>query len=441
MSFAEKNIESMISDLKDLVSIPSVSNDLHQVGQALDRILKIAEKLGFSTKKVIEGSVGIVEAGEGSETLGILVHVDVVPPGSQEKWDTDPFQLTEKDGRLFGRGTLDDKGPAVAVLYAMKGALETLGSFQKKICLIIGTQEEVEWTDMNAYTARFEPADYGFTPDGAFPIANIEKGYMDILLKFPIDTSDTALSQEKVITSISAGTGNNVVPGECTVELSDGTLLTARGKAVHSCQPEKGRNAIFEMAACLSENRVAQNPMKDIFDMICETFGSNYGEKLDLKPRPQYYLGEYIHRDVFVPTVIRTTESHLIISVNVRFAYLTSPEDIRSAFHSLCGKYGGTMEVTDFLPTVFVSREKPFLKEMADAYEEITGKKNSFQLAYGSSYAKAMPSLVSWGPVFSPEEDTCHEENEYISIKDLITITEIYRRAIEKIAGTDRSLK
>ena len=441
MSFAKKNIEAMIRDLRELVNIPSISDDLPQVGLALDKTLIIAESLGFSTTKVIEGSVGIVETGQGSETLGILVHVDVVPAGNLKKWSTNPFQLTEKNGKLFGRGTLDDEGPAIAALYAMKGAMESLGSFQKKVRLIIGTQEEVEWTDMNAYTARFEPVDYGFTPDGAFPIANIEKGYMDVLLKFPINTSCEGVPHKKVIKSISAGTGTNVVPGECTVELSDGTVLTAQGKAVHSCQPEKGKNAIFEMAKCLSENRISQNRIKDIFDMICENFSSTYGEKLGLEPKPQYYQGEYIDQDVFVPSIIKTTESHLEISVNIRFTYLTSPEELRSVFLSLCEKYNGTMEITDYLPAVFVSKEKPFLKEMAEAYEEVTQKKNSFQLAYGGSYAKAMPNLVSWGPVFSFKEDTCHEENEYIRIKDLITITEIYQRAIEKIAGTRQSLK
>ena len=91
------------------------------------------------------------------------------------------------------------------------------------------------------------------------------------------------------------------------------------------------------------------------------------------------------------------------------------------------------------MPAVFVSKEKPFLKVLAEAYEEVTGLRNQFTLAHGGSYAKAMPNIVSWGPIFPSEEDTCHEINEYISIDSLIKNTKTFAYSIAKIALSKES--
>jgi len=99
------------------------------------------------------------------------------------------------------------------------------------------------------------------------------------------------------------------------------------------------------------------------------------------------------------------------------------------------------MTLWDCLPAVFVSRESPFLQFLADAYEDVTGLQNAYTLAYGGSYAKAMPNVVSWGPLFPGEEDTCHEVNEYISIDSLMCSTAIFAQAIAGIALTVESLK
>ena len=66
------------------------------------------------------GYYGYAEIGEGKEMLGILGHLDVVPPGKLKDWEHDPFDPIEKDGMLYGRGTQDDKGPLLASLFAVK---------------------------------------------------------------------------------------------------------------------------------------------------------------------------------------------------------------------------------------------------------------------------------------------------------------------------------
>ncbi|HQC81868.1 MAG TPA: M20/M25/M40 family metallo-hydrolase, partial [Bacillota bacterium] len=174
MKYLDDNQERMIDDLYDFVRIPSVSDDFVQVRRALDFALELGRKLGFKAEPVLGGQVGVIEEGEGPETLGILSHVDVVPPGDLTIWKTPPFEPTIQNDALYGRGTLDDKGAIIASLYAMKAVKELGIPFKKKVQLILGTQEEVEWTDMQAYVQNFPLPDYGFTPDGEFPICNIE---------------------------------------------------------------------------------------------------------------------------------------------------------------------------------------------------------------------------------------------------------------------------
>ena len=90
---------------------------------------------------------------------------------------------------------------------------------------------------------------------------------------------------------------------------------------------------------------------------------------------------------------------------------------------------------------MFVSQSKPFIGACVRAYEKVTGLKNEFALAYGGSYAKAMPNIVSWGPIFLGEDDTCHEPNEYIPIESLLKNGVIFSYALTEIAGTESSLK
>lgn len=123
--YMEEHCEDMIEALRGFVNIPSVSSDIGKVDEALDYVLNLATEMGFEAKSVLDHRIGIVEFGEGDETIGILSHVDVVPPGDLSGWNTPPFEMTEKDGKLFGRGTIDDKGAIIASLYAMKYIRDT----------------------------------------------------------------------------------------------------------------------------------------------------------------------------------------------------------------------------------------------------------------------------------------------------------------------------
>lgn len=437
--YLDEHKEDMLNDLKDFVAIPSVSSDREQVVNALNYILDLAGKYGFEAKSVLDDQVGIIEMGEGDETLGILTHVDVVPTGYLTDWDTDPFTAVIKDGKMYGRGTIDDKGMIISSLYAMRAVKELGLPIKKKVQLIMGTQEEVEWSDMNAYVSEYKLPDYGFTPDGEFPICNIEKGSVDMLMEFDVKDEEEPL--DTYLSELEIGVATNLVPGRAKAILSNGAEVEAVGKPVHSCQPERGKNAIFILAEQLKQKNIDENKLYKLLMAVNEDLSDQFGSKVGLYSESEYYQGEFVHRNAFAPTIFNAKEGKATINVNLRFPYGETAENIVEHFEKWAGKYDGKIIKSHILPAVFVSKERPFLNVFAEAYEDVSGLKNEFTLAYGGSYAKAMPNVVSWAPLFPGEEDTCHEPNENIDIHNMELCTKIFAESIEKIVLTDESFK
>ena len=124
--FIEKNLDNMKTDLAQLVSYKSTfEEDQEPFGsenrKVLDKAIEIMNDKGFDTKNV-DYYCGYGEVGQGKKLIGILAHLDVVPTG--EGWESDPYKMDERNGYLYGRGVSDDKGAAVASMYAMKYLVE-----------------------------------------------------------------------------------------------------------------------------------------------------------------------------------------------------------------------------------------------------------------------------------------------------------------------------
>lgn len=430
------NRDKIIDDLSSLINIASVSGNKVEVTKALKCTLNIARRLGFKAYSLLDNKIGLIEIGGGNETLGILAHVDVVSPGDLSLWKSNPFSCEVRDKCIYGRGTLDDKGPVIAILHAMKAVMECGSPLKKKVQLIIGTQEEIEWTDMEEYVKKYSLPDYGFTPDGDFPICNIEKGCLDITMKFPLEKVSIGS-----IRTVNSGTASNVVPGKAVVILDNDKKIVAKGKAVHSSMPEKGQNAILIMANKLKNMNIEENILARLFNMIDEKLGDIYGKGIGIYLENEYYKGEFVHRNILTPTVFKTENGFAELSVNIRFASIYNPEKIILAFEKMCIENNGEIVNIETLPSVYVNKERGFVKALVKAYEDITSEKAVFVFGYGASYSKAMPNIVSYGPIFPNSEDTCHEENEYITTNDLLKSVDIYEEAIKNIVFSKESLK
>ena len=179
--------EDIIKTTQELIKIPSVyskSNDKEKpfgenVNSALEYILDLGKKLGFRTKN-IDGYCGYIEFGEGSELLGIIGHLDVVPEGTG--WTFPPFSGTISDGKIFGRGAIDDKGPVVSSLYAMKAVMDNY-KLNKRVRLIIGLNEENDWKCIDYYKSHEEAPTVSFSPDADFPCIYAEKSILSCYIK------------------------------------------------------------------------------------------------------------------------------------------------------------------------------------------------------------------------------------------------------------------
>ena len=424
-AYVEGILEEMIDEIFHLVSFPSISGNKEENRACLEYFLKLSENLGFRTLTTTDWDVGIVEMGAGNETLGILVHVDVVGIGDRDKWTNDPFKGVNKDGFLWGRGTEDDKGGAIMSLYAMK-AVQQLGlPMHRKVWLIVGTSEESKWTDIASFKKQYPVPCCGFSPDGRFPIFNKEKGYADLVLEFYRDG-------KRGIQKLRGGDSPNTIPSKARIVLQNGRTVVVHGKSTHSSVPKDGDNAIIKLC-----NRL--NSIEGIdFDFVrfIEKYLTNDGLKkgLQIDDGSDELDGEFIGMTTLVPTIISLVEDCVRLTINIRHKYGTTREDILNAFSAHANEYGYEFSLEDYLEPMWVSKELPFLKTLQEVSEEY-GVDSALKFAPGTSYAKSMKNFVSWGPVFPNDPATAHTENENISIDSVLLATKIYARLIYRMTA------
>ena len=270
VAFIGATLEQQVKDLQALIRIPSVKAAPEgnlpfgaPMQEALDATLKLGESLGFPGGRDLEGYAGIIETGSGEEMLGILAHLDVVPAG--EGWSCPPFGAEVRDGRIYGRGAIDDKGPAVSALYALAAIQDAGIPLNKRVRVILGCDEESGWACMDRYKKTEELPTMAFSPDGEYPLVYSEKAIMQATFKKRL-THRTAIS-------ISAGERANVVPGTAeavvpksagipgllaedgfslaATDVPEGTRLTVTGLGAHASTPENGRNALLYLLRVL----------------------------------------------------------------------------------------------------------------------------------------------------------------------------------------------
>ena len=188
-NFVKDNYDNIINTLTELIKFNSVSEETNnpdmpfgeECKKALDYTLSLAQNMGFKTKN-IDGYCGYIEFGEGEELVGIIGHLDVVPANIKDGWTTSPFEATIRNSKIYGRGAIDDKGPVVSALYAMKAIADTC-KVNKRIRLILGLNEEKDWKCIERYKQTEETPVIGFSPDANFPAIYAEKGILSISIK------------------------------------------------------------------------------------------------------------------------------------------------------------------------------------------------------------------------------------------------------------------
>ena len=414
-------IEQFYTDLDGLIRIPSVAVDGDNnypfgkaCADALDYTLSLCESFGFRTKKC-GNMLGWAEIGEGDEMIAILAHLDVVPEGAG--WDYPAFALTrvtvDGEERLYGRGVVDDKGPAMMCIYAMRVLANSGAPLKRRVRIIFGlTEERGEWVDMEYYKANEELPTFGFTPDASFPVGYAEKGISVFELSMPKSVAG--------IETVVGGNAHNMVPDlcECTVA---GKIYTAEGISVHGSTPTEGANAII---ACMKKvNDESPCKLSEFitlkFDEDCD--GAGLGVRMSDSDSGNLTLNL---------GVIEVRGDDVVMTIDIRYPVSKNYNATLTMLRANCEQYGVSVKACEHKAPVFIDKNGAFVKTLCGIYNGITGDNAVPFSMGGGTYARAMPGIVSFGPLMPGAPETAHQKNEYITVKDVDTAVRIYAETL-----------
>ncbi len=455
--------DDIVSTLQKWISIPSLGAEKtapnepfgKEVRRMLDTALEDARMMGFDAQE-FDGYAMHAQMGQGEKTMGILCHLDVVPVG--DGWTKDPWGGEVSDGKLYGRGTADDKGCAVVSLYAMKAVREAGIKLKNGVRLILGCDEETGMSDMRHYASKNKMADYGFSPDAEFPVINIEKGHVNLKLSGAFTQDAEA---EIKVYEMNAGERPNVVPGIARAvlgaqdeyklkadvasmivtdglklsvnKLEDGKFeLVATGKGSHASMPQLGVNAAGMLLIALSKLNIGKTLLRPVLALAGKLGLEGDGKSLGIA------CGDEESGELTCNLgILRYDGTMLACVLDIR-------APICAEYNSLCGSAvrslkgsGLGVELLSETPVYHVDKDHEVVKGLIDAYTRVTGQQGYAFAIGGGTYSRMMPNTVAFGPNFPGDTDMCHMPDEYVDIDKLMTAAKIYALAIAKLAGED----
>lgn len=434
----ENNFPEFLNNLDRVVSIPSYYQEDstkypfgENIQKVLEEMIDICKELGFKTYIDPEGYYGYAEIGNGKKLVGVLGHLDVVPPGDLSKWENEPFKPVIKDGKYYGRGAQDDKGPTLAAIYALKTLLDCGFELKYRVRFIFGTDEENLWRDMPKYVEKEEMPTIGFTPDSKFPLIYSEKGLLQCKL---IAKNESGLV-------FKGGDAFNSVPSNIIVPKSDELIKVLEelnyefkdkddaieivGKSVHAQVAETGINAINRYMHALTKQGKETKSGKFITENL---IGYDFAE-------PIFGLVNDEHSGELKFNVgkIEFTEENEILMIDMRIPVTYDKEKIVETLSRKAKEYGFEYTQHDYLKSIYVPLDSELITTLMSAYQEITGDMESQPVASGgATYARAMNNCVAFGCVLPGSPKTEHQPNEYIILDDIKKAMKIYMKAFEK---------
>lgn len=403
--------ENALGVLKEWLKIKSVKSkslDGAPFGESvkfmLEKALADARDMGFETRNYDE-FIGEVVFGEGDDRdgLAVLCHLDVVPEGDLSLWSVDPYGAVEKDGYLYGRGVVDDKGAAVACLFALKSLKDEGFIPSKKIKLIFGCDEESGWACIEHYNKNAVMPSVGFSPDGDFPVIYAEKGIYHIKYAF---------SKPNAVKDISGGDRVNVVCDKCEILFDGGESKEFFGVSAHGSTPELGDNAIKKALSYLVEKGLFK--VEDFENLFSGKLFENFVDESGIL--------------TFSPNVIKVNGDKIEILVDIRYPVHSKIEDVNEKLNEI-----GKFSVIEHKKPLYADKDGWLVKTLNSVYEKHTGEVAVSQTTGGGTYARALENGVAFGPVFDGGA-VCHVPNERIKIEDLRKCYLIYKDAIKELS-------
>lgn len=477
--FSEQTEAAWSEQLSRLLQFDTVSGDpdpeahrrwKQKIAEGFAHLDALAKSLGFVTRNYDDRVLVIDHPGpKGAPVLGFPIHLDVVPAG--EGWKHDPFGGEIADGAVWGRGAQDDKGPIIEALYALVGAVEWARrnglSFTKTVRLIIVSEEELGvWDDIPFYFEHEEPPTFSIVPDAWFPITVGEKGFLNLELKIEWEP---ALEDRF---AIEAGERPNVVPAKAQLDVGPGLLeglenfdqfsadldgapqapaIESSGEGLkaefygigsHGSTPRKGYNAARDaLAKADALPALRSHPAGRILAWMAEAAGDLDGSFLGIKHRHPKVGSTTVNLGV-----LRVDRSSVRATLNIRNPIGLTCKEVEERVRSAVQKIGTwtsgvrTAEVTpglDGREPIYIEPEQfaEWITPMREAYTTVTGREAKLETIGGTTFAKAFPNAVCFGPVDpADEEELAHQAEEHVTLAAMRRNVEIYGRTIVAIA-------
>lgn len=439
------NFDEYVEHLKTLVAIPSYLKDDgsnypfgSSIQEVLETMLAICKSYGFETYLDPKGHYGYADIGEGESMFGVLCHLDVVDEGDINAWNTDPYTLTESEGKLFGRGTSDDKGPTLSALFGLLSALDAGYTLNRKVRFIFGVDEESLWRCMRSYVSKETLPDFGIAPDSIFPLTYAEKGLIEFKIK---SNSETSLK-------LSGGGPLNAVPSLAKAPYSE-TLVNSlkllgyeysiendeiivKGQAMHAKDADKGVNAIVRLCEAIKREDGSLNILNFIVNKLVNPNGLYlYGDIEDeISGKLKLNVGSIV--------VENNTQE---VGIDIRFPVTYPVDKVRQVLQMACAEYGLVLEDYDYLPSIYIDKESDFIKSLMHAYQSVSGDYESQPISSGgATYARSMPNVVAFGGLMNDDPSVAHQANEHILIDSTLKAIEIYAHTFINLCMTKEVL-
>lgn len=451
----EREKDNMLRDLGRLIAVRSVREEPlpgkpfgEGPAAALREAEEILREMGFAPVN-FENLVVTADLNGREPVLGILCHLDVVPEGSG--WSTDPFKATIKDGKIYGRGAADDKGPAIAAMYALKAAREIAPELTRGCRIILGSAEETGHEDLTEYRKAHAMPPNLFTPDADYPVVNLEKGRLSPLFEAKWEKSE-ALPRLAFLTG---GETANRVPDQARAEvlgvsmedveplcrrfteetgarltaepMEGGVRVFAAGVGAHAAEPEKGVNAQTALLALLRNLNLADCGSTRAVTALCRLFphGDTAGRALGIAVEDELSGALTLNFGV-----LKIDERGLSGGCDLRLPLASTEENTDRALKNALEDAGFTVTGMEKSLVHHTPADTPFVQTLLRVYEAYTGEKGQCQSVGGQTYVHGIPGGVAFGCAFPGTDNRMHAADEFAVIDELILSARMFTQVI-----------